>query len=200
MYNLVHNLRRPLAWMSILLCFSLIHVSAYAQDSPSGPELKITIIDGDEAINNIRQRTAREPIVQVEDENNRPVAGAAVVFLLPNDGAGGTFTGGAKSLSVMTDANGRAVARGLRPNNVAGRYQIRVTATSQGRTGRAVLQQTNVKAAGAAASAGLTAKFIAFLAVNVAVVVGLDVYIDKRNGGKPNPISITPGSSTIGPP
>ena len=199
MYNLVHNLRRPLAWMSILLCFSLVHVSAYAQDSPSGPELKITIIDGDEAINNIRQRTAREPIVQVEDENNRPVAGAAVVFLLPNDGAGGTFTGGAKSLSVMTDANGRAVARGLRPNNVAGRYQIRVSATSQGRTGRAVVQQTNVKAAGAA-SAGLSAKLITFLAVNVAVVVAVDIFVVKHNDGKPNPIPITPGTSTIGPP
>ncbi len=200
MYNLVHKLRRPLAWISILSTVSLIHVSAYAQDSPSGPELKITIIDGDEAINNIRQRTAREPIVQVEDENNRPVAGAVVVFLLPNDGAGGTFTGGAKSLSVMTDANGRAVARGLRPNNVAGRYQIRVTATSQGRTGRATLQQTNVNAAGALASAGLTAKFIIFLAVNVGVVVGIDVYVSQRNGGKPNPIPITPGAPTIGPP
>jgi hypothetical protein len=199
MYNLVHNLRRPLAWMSISLCLSFLHVSAYAQDSPSGPELKITIIDGDEAINNIRQRTAREPIVQVEDENNRPVAGAAVVFLLPNDGAGGTFTGGAKSLSVTTDANGRAVARGLRPNNVAGRYQIRVTATSQGRTGRAILQQTNVNAAGAA-SAGFSAKFITFIAVNVAVIVAVDIYVVKRNGEKPNPIPITPGTSTIGPP
>jgi hypothetical protein len=199
MYNLVHNLRRPLAWVSILLCFSFTHVSAYAQDSPSGPELKITIIDGDEAINNIRQRTAREPIVQVDDENNRPVAGAAVVFQLPNDGAGGTFTGGAKSLSVMTDANGRAVARGLRPNNVAGRYQIRVTATSQGRTGRTVLQQTNVNAAGAA-SAGFSARLITFLAVSVAVVVAVDIYTVKTNGGKPNPIPITPGTSTIGPP
>src|SRR5580658_2820673 len=108
MYNLVHNLRRSVASISIILCFSLIRVSTYAQEPPSGPELKITIIDGDEAINNIRQRTAREPIVQVEDENNRPVAGAAVVFLLPNDGAGGTFTGGAKSLSTVTDSKGQA--------------------------------------------------------------------------------------------
>jgi hypothetical protein len=199
MYNLVHNLRRSVASISIILCFSLIRVSTYAQEPPSGPELKITIIDGDEAINNIRQRTAREPIVQVEDENNRPVAGAAVVFLLPNDGAGGTFTGGAKSLSVMTDANGRAVARGLRPNNVAGRYQIRVTASSQGRTGRAVVQQTNVNAAGGT-SAGFSAKFITFIAVNVAVIVAVDIYVVKRDGGKPNPITITPGTSTIGPP
>jgi|SRR5579863_3248559 len=198
MYNLVHNLRPSIAWISIFLCFSV--GNSYAQEPPAGPELKITIIDGDEAINNIRQRTAREPIVQVEDENNRPVAGAAVVFLLPNDGAGGTFTGGAKSLSVMTDANGRAVARGLRPNNVAGRYQIRVTATSQGRTGRAVLQQTNVNAAGALGSSGFSAKLIAFIAVNVAVVVAVDVYVVQHNGGKPNPIPITPGTSTIGPP
>jgi hypothetical protein len=36
--------------------------------------LNLVIVEGDGVINNIRQRTAREPIVQVEDENHKPVA------------------------------------------------------------------------------------------------------------------------------
>ncbi len=59
--------------------------------------LNIVIIEGEGAINNIKQRTAREPVVQVEDENHKPVAGAAVIFALSDQGAGGTFAGGAHS-------------------------------------------------------------------------------------------------------
>ena len=58
-------------------------------------QLNLVIVEGEGAINNIRQRTAREPIVQVEDENHRPVAGAAVVFALPSNGASGVFANGA---------------------------------------------------------------------------------------------------------
>src|SRR5689334_10476333 len=77
------------------------------------PKLNIVVVEGEGAINNIRQRTAREPIVQVEDENHRPVAGAAVVFTLPSNGAGGAFANGAHTLTTVTDAQGRAVAHGF---------------------------------------------------------------------------------------
>src|ERR1700683_1413663 len=72
--------------------------------------LNLVIVEGDGVINNIRQRTAREPIVQVEDENHKPVAGAAVLFLLPEHGAGGTFADGSHSLTVTTNSAGRASA------------------------------------------------------------------------------------------
>ncbi|HJT88175.1 MAG TPA: hypothetical protein VJ732_09975, partial [Bryobacteraceae bacterium] len=90
------------------------------------PMLNIVVVEGEGAINNIRQRTAREPIIQVEDQNHKPVAGAVVAFTLPTQGAGGTFANGARMLSVVTDSQGRAVATGLRPNNIAGQFQIRV--------------------------------------------------------------------------
>ena len=64
-------------------------VARAAPQAPAPAKLNIVIVEGEGAINNIRQRTAREPIVQVEDENRRPVAGAAVLFLLPEDGPGG---------------------------------------------------------------------------------------------------------------
>jgi hypothetical protein len=53
-------------------------VAIWAQRPPT--ELHLTIIEGEGAINNLRQRTSREPIVQVTDQNHRPVAG---VYQLP---------------------------------------------------------------------------------------------------------------------
>ena len=54
--------------------------AAVAQDI--GLKLNLVVIEGEGSINNIRQRTAREPVVQVEDQNHKPVAGAVVVFTL----------------------------------------------------------------------------------------------------------------------
>ena len=80
----------------------------------------------------------------MEDENRRPVAGAAVVFFLPNLGPGGVFANGTKSLTVSTDAQGRAVAAGIRRNDVSGQMQIRVSASYGGQTASAVITQTNI--------------------------------------------------------
>ena len=95
----------------------------FAQDAPAASpphSLQIVILDGEGALNNIQERTAREPIVQVQDENHKPVAGAAVLFAIhgASSSAGGAFAGGASSLSVVTDANGVAKAVGMLPNKI----------------------------------------------------------------------------------
>src|SRR3954469_16373610 len=92
-------------------------------------ELQILVIGGEGSINNVKQRTAREPIVEVRDRNNRPVAGALVLFEAPRNGASGAFTGGSSSLRATTDAQGRAAGQGFRPNNTAGNFNLQVSAT-----------------------------------------------------------------------
>src|SRR5713226_3429797 len=116
---------------------------APSQEAGSAPKRNLIIVEGDGAINNIRQRTAREPIVQVEDQNHKPVAGAVVVFLLPDHGASGVFANGSHTLTVMTDSQGRAVAHGFHPNGVQGKLQMRVSASYQGKTASATISQTN---------------------------------------------------------
>ena len=106
-------------------------------------KLNIVIVEGEGAINNVRQRTAREPIVQVEDENHRPIAGASVLFLLPDSGPSGVFGNGSRTLQVMTDSKGRAVAKGLRLNNVSGKFQIKVEASFKGSSATASIGQAN---------------------------------------------------------
>ncbi len=186
--------------LAVILCCFVVEQSAplRAQEATE-QKLNIVIVEGDGAINNIRQRTAREPIVQVEDENHRPVAGAAVVFMLPDRGPSATFTDGTHNLTVTTDNQGRAAARGLRPNNATGQYQIRITASSQGRMATAVLTQTNAVIE-AAVAAGLSAKLIAIIAVAGGAAVAGGVVAATRGNGNPAPVVVTPGAPTVGAP
>lgn len=168
--------------------------------------LNLIVVEGEGAINNIRQRTARETIVQVEDENHKPVAGAVVVFTLPSQGAGGTFANGAQTLTVTTDAQGRAVAQGLRVNRVAGKWQMRINASSGSRTATATVTQTNAAAAaagaGAGAAAGISAKAIVIIvAVAGAAAAGGAVAATHGGGGStPSPTTISAGAGTVGHP
>src|SRR5690242_13118085 len=130
-------------FLSILLAAAL----ALPAQAPVS-KLNLVIVEGEGAINNIKQRTAREPIVQVEDENHKPVAGAAVVFALPNQGASGSFGASGQTFTTVTDAQGRAVGRGLRPNQIQGRYQIHVTASKDGQTANADIAMTNAVVTG----------------------------------------------------
>jgi hypothetical protein len=127
--------------------------AAGAAQGPAPARLDISILEGEGAINDIRQRVAREAAVQVNDENHRPVAGALVTFILPDSGPGGVFSNGAHSLSVMTDNAGRAVAQGIFPNKVAGDVQMHVVAHFGNLNGNATIRSRNVASAAAAAAA-----------------------------------------------
>src|SRR5215467_3088908 len=81
-------------------------------------KLNLVIVEGDGAINNVKQRTVRPTIVEVQDENHRPIGGVAVTFLLPNSGPGGAFTGGVKTATVVTDSAGRAAMPSFQPHVV----------------------------------------------------------------------------------
>lgn len=156
--------------------------------TPPTDDLKIVIIDGDNFTNNIKRRTARDPVVEVRDRDNRRVPGAAVVFLLPQSGPGGTFANGSKILNVVADQNGQATATGLQPSGV-GRFQIQVRAISQGRTGVTSIAQRNVKGAALGTTAAITLAVIAAAATGVALGVRA-----AGGGGNKTTISVGPPS------
>jgi len=115
-----------------------------AAPQPEAQALEISILDGDGALNNIRQRTAREPIVQVKDRNRKPVAGVFILFAI-NDGpsGAGATIGGASTFSVVTDAEGRAQIHGYTPNSTEGKFTITVTATVGALVATAIIHQEN---------------------------------------------------------
>jgi hypothetical protein len=121
---------------------------------PSGA-LRIVVIEGEEAVNVIQQKTAVAPVVEVRDQNGLPVPGAVVRFTL--GGGNASFAGGSQTLTITTNAAGRAAASAVNPL-ASGSVQIQVQATFQGQSAAATIAQTNVataaQASGTAASAG----------------------------------------------
>jgi len=134
------------------------------------------------------------------------VAGAIVVFTLPSNGAGGTFANGSRTLTMVSDSQGRAVARGFRPNGLKGQFQIRVNATFAGLAAAIAITQTNVALAATAGSSAGSGKLIAVLvAVGAAAAAGGAYYATHNGNGTPTVITppattIAAGTSSVGPP
>ena len=187
------------------LCAGALGQDVSAPATPSPSKLVITILDGEGALNDIRQRTAREPIVQVEDENHKPIAGAFVVFLLPDSGPGAIFANGTRMFSTMTNDAGHATAQAMRPNNVSGQFQIRVRVTWNGSTTETTIQQKNVsqapssgqQAAQSVGAHGLSLKASLILLGVAGAAAGTAIGIVLTRG---NSTSITPGNPTVGAP
>jgi hypothetical protein len=174
----------------------LLLVTSHADSSLRGAQLrdaqlKILVLEGQGAINNISLRRSKEPVVEVTNENDAPVAGAVVTFMLPDAGPGGVFGDNSRILSVTTDEKGQAVGRGLRPNKVIGQDQILVSASYQGRSARTSITQTNAEPA-AAVSHGSSKKLLWL----VLVAGGAAGAAFAARGSASSPATATPSGST----
>jgi hypothetical protein len=191
--------------MLIALLLPLPRAGAAAEATPApAPQLQITILDGEGALNNIRDRTAREPIIQVTDENHKPVSEAAVLFLIhdgPN-GAGGSFgQAGVKSLNVKTDALGQAHGTGLTPNQTSGSFTIEVVAIYKDQKATVMIHQSNrmgPKAPVAPAGHMSPAKRVIIIGTVIGVGVGIGIGVWLSNRGSST--SITTGPGGVNPP
>jgi hypothetical protein len=193
--------------LAILLCILIAFPALQAQSLPT--ELNIVVVEGEGATNNVRQRVVRNPLVRVEDENHKPVAGAAVVFTLPTEGATGEFTNGVKTLTVLTDRDGLAAAQGLKMNPIAGKIPIHINASYRSLTARATMTQYSVLPPGAkpaSADSGGHGVLIGVLVAIGAAAAGGGVYLATRQKtptaiptppAGPTPIGITPGTGSI---
>lgn len=172
---------------------------AYGQDAAPPKSLQIVILDGEGALNNIKLRTAHEPIVQVQDENHKPVAGALVLFLLPDSGPGGSFLNGAKTLQVTTDAEGKAVAHGFVTNHATGQFQIQVRAQYNGLNAQTSITQQNTQERSAHNASQTGHPILKWVLIGSAVAgAGIAIGIVATQGGQST--TITAGNPTVGPP
>ena len=179
------------------LCFS-----AAAQNVPA--RIGIVAVEGEGATSGVRQRVTQDPVVRVEDDDHRPVAGAAVVFALPVSGPSGEFVNGSRNLTVVTDQDGLATARGLHTNDVPGKLQIYVTASYRGLRARALISQSIEAAPGQktrtpemkTSKSGSAWKWVA-LGVAAAGGAGAGLYFSHHQTTA-SPTSITAGTVVFG--
>jgi hypothetical protein len=192
--------------------FALCIFAGQAWGQAPGRMLQVVVVEGEGVINNVRSRANREPVVRVEDENHKPVVGAAVVFFLPMQGPGGTYPNGTSSVTTTTDARGRAAARGAQFNQQAGPMQIRVAASYAGQTASAVINQSNVvgpvvTGGSSSSGGGLSGSAKIWILVGVAAAGAAGAIVATRGGSSsssapppPATVTISPGTITVGAP
>ncbi len=176
-----------------------------AQEAPSPAaqadrsDLKIIVISGEDAVNIVKKKTAVQPVVEVRDKNDLPIAGVAVTFSTPSYSPSATFLNGGHSFTVVTNSAGRATVTGMKPVGT-GSFKISVSVAGTGFAGAAaVIAQTNTLTA-AGVAAGASTGLIVGIVVGVAVAVGVGLGVGlSQSGGKPTG-TIGAGTATIGPP
>jgi hypothetical protein len=195
-----------------LLFLIAFHVGVRGLHSQTPPprEMNLIVVEGEGQSINIGERARKPPLVRVEDENHRPIVGAAVTFTLPTEGATGDFGSGSKTLTVVTDSQGDASAKGLKVNQVSGKLPIYVNASYRGLTAKANITAYITAPPGAktGGGGGGHGKIIAILAIVGAAAAGGAYYATHSGGSStsvsppppppPTPIGITPGTGTIG--
>lgn len=198
------------AALLLLQPIASLHAEEAADGAPP-QDLQIVILDGEGALNNIQARTAREPIVQVQDHNHKPVAGASVLFAIHGGsaGAGGTFAQGATSLTVTTGTDGIAHASGLLPNGEKGSWQITVSASYGALTASTIINEINYTPLPPPPPQSTTTftphpfHWPFPKPITIAggiVIVGTIIAITVIETNSSNSTKITPGNPTVGPP
>jgi hypothetical protein len=203
---------RPLVGWGRVGIVTLLCLRISAQQTETIPtELNIVVVEGEGAVNKAGQRVTPEPRIRVEDEAHHPIAGAAVVFTLPTEGATGEFHNGSKTLVLTTDRAGEASAQGLRMNEVPGKTFLHVSVSYKGLSARTIISEENVLPPGVTPSAARNkhghGALIAILVIVAGAAAGGAVYASQRGGGSspappvgptgPTPIGITPGTGTV---
>src|SRR5689334_14707788 len=141
--NRLHNGCLPIVFLCQLLAFNSVWALPVTQQG-----LQIVVTEGSGAKNVTEQIAARPLTVRIQDANNRPVAGATVIFTAPQTGPSGEFANDSRIVQVMTGADGVASAGPFHPNGIEGTYQIVVRAEYQRQTTSATILQTNISKGG----------------------------------------------------
>jgi len=111
---------------------------------PMVQNLKVLALAGNDGLNDLERRTVASLVVQVLDQNDRPLEGADVVFRFPPKGPGATFADQKTSQTMRTNSQGQAAATNWTANSEVGTFQVHATATYGNQMGEKTISMTNV--------------------------------------------------------
>jgi hypothetical protein len=185
----------------LLSCLLHAQENAGAHTAGRDDSIRLEVLEGDGAINSIRLHRAHDVIVKVTGSGGAPVAGATITFHLPVSGPSAVFPEGMPNLTVESDEQGIAAAKGLRPNSLPGQFQIRVSASLHGTSAESTLSQTNAEAA---IQSGHTKLIVILVAVGGAAAAGAALALHGKSSSTSSASSgggsISAGVPIFGPP
>lgn len=224
-YTVSFNMKSPTRgmegrrWLSTFVAILLAWpAGAVGQQPPAPPlkpmaplptvkSLKVIALAGDGEMNDLERRVMAPLVVQVTDQNDRPVEGADVVFRFPLNGPGAIFSDQKNSKSVKSNAQGQAAATGWVANGGLGTFEIHVTAAYGNQMGDTTISMSNVTRI---AGEGKTYRTknrhwysskwvkIGLIAVGAGAVAG--IVLATTGGSSTRTITISPGPPTVGAP
>lgn len=170
-------------------------------------DLRIIVLQGEGAINNMVTHAGIAPIVEVRDRNDRPLDGASVRFELPPTGTSAAFPAEQLTYTGRTNRQGQVGAPALMPNHQAGRFSINVTAMLGNSVGYAKIRQTNsdrvVAGVTTTAHKSNTWKWLAVVGAGALVggiVVATHGSSNTATVVPPTTITLSPGPISVGTP
>lgn len=183
---------------------------------PTVEDLKVIALAGKNEVNDIQRRVMAPLVVQVLDQNDRPVQNAEVVFRFPLQGPGATFPGGKTSLTAHTNGQGQVAAMNWMANNETGGFEVHVSASYGSEVGSLVIPMSNannVPAAKVGVGAGTSPEkhhrwysptWVKVALIGGAAAVGVGIFLATRGGGSKagagSTVTISPGSPSVGGP
>ena len=178
---------------------------AAVQPLPVEQSLKILVLAGDGEQNDLERHVMAPLVVQVLDQNQRPMEGAQVIFRFPLDGPSATFPGGKPSVTVRTNGNGQAPAVNWMANGQTGTFQVHVNATYGNQVGEVTFPMTNVTRITEQARKSKRESLWSHRWFKIAVIGGAaaiiaGVVLATRGGKSGSTVTINPGPPTVGAP
>lgn len=205
--------RAAAAGLVVLMLFTSLPLAAQAPagqapmaDLPMVKSLKVLALAGNGEFNDLERRVMAPLVVQVLDENGRPVEGAQVVFRFPAQGPGVRLPDGKTSVTATSNVDGQARAAGWTANGEVGTFAIRVTATRRNEFGEATLSMTNAQSMSEAAAKSSKKSWwstkwgrIAILA-GAGAAAGIAVAATRGSGSTASgpSVVVVPGAPTVG--
>lgn len=164
-------------------------------------DLRVVVLAGNGETNDLKRLVMSPLVVQVLDQDGRPIEGAQVVFSFPVQGPSATFANKQSSQTTRTNADGQAAATGW-VGNAVGMFQVKVTASRGNETGQAIVTMTNatkiVETKRDKGKSWWSSKWAKIGVIAVAGAVIAVVLVTR--GDKSTTVTALPGSPSIGVP
>lgn len=213
---ILNPIRRGLCWSLISLNVWLSIGNAQTPNTPpqapaeqapvptrpaSISSLKVFVLEGANGVHIPKTGTSVPLVIEVRDQNDRPVEGADVMFQLPSSGPGGVFYDQKLVFTTKTNYQGQAEAAGFQHNTQYGRFNIAVT-VSLGALKRTIgVSQIITDNPELLVPKRRSRKWLWIGLAGAAAAAGIGIYLTTRgSGATSSTVILTPGPITIGVP
>jgi hypothetical protein len=164
--------------------------------------IKIVVLEGRLGVNRLKEGVFVAPVVEIRDSNDRPLEGAQVTFTLPGgSGAGAAFSDGSLVKTFTSNAQGQAMAEGYAPNNVEGKFEVKVNAVYETQKTQVLIQQANSFQTQLEADRKKATAWRKWLWIGGAAAGGgiaAAILLNRGGSSSPGVITVTPGPPVFG--